>query len=378
MPLYPLLFAALLLSACTSASSVHSEDAKTEQLREHYSGPVDTWPKPHLDKGIEHRPLGPIPAMEYPKDNPYSKPKATLGKVLFFDPRLSGEGHIACASCHSPEHGWADGNRRSFGHKRLTGNRNAPTIINSGYAKTLFWDGRAKDLEDQALGPIINPVEMHASLEEMVKRLDAIKGYKPLFQAAFGNEAITKERVAKAIATFERTIVSRKSPFDHFLAGERYAISDKAVRGLHLFRTKARCINCHSGPLFTDDKFHNLGISFYGKKLQDLGRYNVTKTKEDVSTFRTPALRDIALTAPYFHNGIVIDLPNLVKLYNSGMGRDVRTKALKNDPLFPEKSPHIKRLHLTLSEREDLVAFLESISKRQSPTMRRMNPKLPQ
>ena len=182
--------------------------------------------------------------------------------------RLSKSGQIACASCHNPELGWADGNRVSFGHDRQNGTRNAPTLLNIGFAKTFFWDGRSATLEEQVKAPIENPVEMnlHMSLATKIRK---IKGYKPYFEKAFGTTEITEDRIAKAIATFERSLISPPSRFDKFVSGKRNALTDAEVKGLHLFRTKANCINCHNTSYFSDQKFHNLGLTYYGRKYED-------------------------------------------------------------------------------------------------------------
>jgi cytochrome c peroxidase len=176
----------------------------------------------------------------------------------------------------------------------------------------------------------------------------------------FGDEAVTIERIARAIATFERTIVSRPSAFDKFLKGEREALSDSAVRGLHLFRTDARCANCHMGPLLTDEKFHDLGLSYYGRKLQDLGRYEVTKDAKDVGKFRTPSLRNVTRHGPYMHNGL-FDLDGVLRMYNAGMATLRRKEHQKDDPLFPTKSPLLKPLALNKRDLADLRAFLGAL-----------------
>lgn len=319
-----------------------------------------------------------LEGVDNPKDNPYSKEKDALGYRLFFDPRLSGSGQIACASCHDPDLAWADGRTTSFGHDRAQLHRNAPGILLSGYAKSLFWDGRASNLEDQFLSPIVAHDEMSGDVEAIEKRLGAIPEYQQLFKDAFGPSASpTIENAAKAVATFERGLskLAGRSDFDHFLKGKTDALSDSAVRGLDLFRTTARCMNCHSGPIFSDNQFHDLGLSYYGRKFQDLGRYNVTKIPSDVGRFRTPTLRDIGRTRPYMHNGL-FDLDGVINMYNAGMPTLVpRTEAQKSDPMFPkQKDPLLHPLGLNAQDRADLKAFLLSLDE---PPLRIRPPQLP-
>jgi cytochrome c peroxidase len=331
------------------------------ELRATYQKPPSEWPKPDLDPDVEHREIGLMPPVVHPADNAYSKAKSELGRTLFYDPRLSGTGQMSCVSCHDPDLGWGDGRRVSFGHKVQQLQRNTPTILNSAYSTVLFWDGRAASLEEQALGPIGNPNEMHGDVHEVSARIAAVPEYKAMFKEAFGSEEITPENIGKAIACFERTIIAGSSKFDYFLKGRPNALNDSAIRGLHLYRTAARCMNCHSGPEMSDHKFHNIGISHYGKPgLEDKGRYNITKKPEDMGAFKTPGLRNVTRSAPYMHHGR-FDLSEVVHLYNGGGFNMRRPKALANDPLFPVKSKHLKVLNLNDQDLEDLQAFLRSL-----------------
>lgn len=334
------------------------------ELRAMYSsGNSENWPKAHVDSTVVNfREIGALPPMPYPDNNPYSKEKRELGKMLFFDPRLSGSGQISCASCHDPQLGWGDGKRVSHGHDRQAGIRNAKTLLNIGYAEQLFWDGRAKTLEEQAEFPVLDAKEMHNDVAKMTKKIAKIKGYAPLFEAAFGDKKVTKERIFQAIATFERTIVSRKSRFDKFVEGDAQQLTDQEIHGLHLFRTKARCINCHNSPLFSDDQFHNAGLTYYSRKYEDLGLYNLTKNPQDVGKFRTPSLRDIAYTAPYMHNGLFPHLRGVLNMYNAGMPNVPPKGEQVHDPLYPKTSDLLKKLELTEEELQALEAFLKSIS----------------
>ena len=341
------------------------------ELRAMYAQPATNWPAPHLDDDIKphFQELGLLPPVVFPTNNPYTSAKAELGKKLFFDPRLSGSGQISCASCHDPDLGFADGRTVAFGHERRELKRNAPTILNSAFNTTLFWDGRATSLEKQAADVVNNADEMHSSEHFVYANLNKIPGYRDEFAAAFGSPEASLERAVQAIATFERTITSRGNAFDSFLRGDTNALSDEAVRGLHLFRTEARCINCHNGPNFTDGKFHYEGLTYYGRKLQDLGRYEVTKQPEDVGRFKTPTLRNIARTAPYMHNGL-FDLDGVLNMYNAGMATVRRKPEQKDDPLFPVKSPHLQSLGLNKHDLADLKAFLEALTE----TRLRMRP----
>ena len=295
--------------------------------------------------------------------------------MLFFDPRLSKSKQISCASCHDPELAWGDGRTISYGHNRQTGKRNSPSLLNIGYHSVFFWDGRAASLENQALGPITDPVEMAATETISIKNIKKIKGYKPYFREAFGDEKITIERILKAIATYERTITSKKSKFDSFIEGKSDIFTDEEVIGLHLFRTKARCVNCHNTPLFSNQKFHNVGLSYYGRTFEDLGKYNITHKKEDVGKFKTPSLREIGRTAPYMHNGLMPNLEGIIEMYNAGMPRVKPKENQKNDSLFPVTDPLLKKLNLTKKEQNALKAFLLTLS---SSPRREILPKLPE
>lgn len=350
------------------------ERARTiEKLRELYSTDPSDWPAPELDPGVEHREIGPLKRAPHPEANPYSAAKRKLGELLFYDPRLSGSGQIACASCHDSDLGWADGRTASFGHNRRLLGRNSPSILNSGHRKTLFWDGRAPSLEQQAKDVLANADEMHSGDALFVGKLSEIPGYVTRFQEVFGVEKPTIDEVAMAIACFERSVNGSRTKFDAFASGRNNALTDEALVGLHLFRTDARCMNCHNGPLFSDDEFHNLGMTHYGRRFEDLGRYNVTEEPTDVGKFRTPSLRNVVNTSPYMHNGL-LDLDEALLLYNAGMPNERRRKGQLEDPLFPAKSPLIKPLGLNEQDLSDLKAFLASLSE---PHRRIPPPELP-
>ena len=293
--------------------------------------------------------LGQLPKMPIPAQNLQTEAKVELGRMLFFDPRLSKDNTISCASCHVPAAGFADPRQFSLGMGGQQGGRNAPTVLNTGYQTLQFWDGRAGSLEEQALGPVQNPIEMAETPPNVVKKLNAVPEYRKRFKEVFGTE-VTKEGIARAVAAFERTVVSTNSAFDKYVAGDKKALSDPAQRGLALFAGKARCVSCHNGPNFTDNKFHNIGVPQVGPLKEDLGRYVVTKQDKDRGAFKTPTLRSVALTAPYMHDGVFKTLEEVIEFYNKGgesvTGKDALMNALK----------------LTDPEKKDLVEFLKALT----------------
>jgi cytochrome c peroxidase len=297
-----------------------------------------------------------LPALPVPKDNEMTDAKVSLGKQLYFDPRLSADNTVSCASCHHPDKGWSNGEATAAGVGGKRGGRSAPTVINTAYNRFQFWDGRAGTLEEQALGPIANPIEMNLPLDEMVIKLNAIDGYRTQFQQVFGTD-VTKEGVAKAIAAFERTVISGNAPYDRFKAGDTAALSEQAQAGMKLFFGKANCSSCHSGASFTDGAFHNLGVAASAAE-PDVGRKAHSNLAGDHGAFKTPTLREIARTAPYMHDGSLATLEEVVKYYNQG--------GTTNDFLDEEIYP----LKLTDSEQAALVAFLkEGLSSEQYPAI---------
>ena len=346
------------LAACRTAldsGAVPGPDC----LRRLYQQPVSAWPAAQVDAGVEWQEMGILPPVVHPADNPPSPAKVALGQRLFNDPALSRSGQIACASCHERDLAFADGRRVSFGHDRQPGRRNAPSVLMSAYAAPLFWDGRAATLEDQALLPIADPKEMAFSADEAAARLRAQADYRAQFNAVFGNDAVTPQQLAQAIATFERSLAPRSNRFDRFLAGRRELLDDTQLQGLHLFRTKARCMNCHNGPALTDNGFHNLGLHFHGGRRQDLGRYEITGDAADSGRFRTPSLRGVARTAPYMHNGSMRTLDAVLLFYNVGGGKPRARDGVAGTGPFPQPDPLVQPLGLNAEERQALQAFLE-------------------
>jgi len=340
-----------------------------QDLRTIYSsGDQSKWPTPTVDASVLNdgfEDIGTLGEVPFPADNPYSKDKAELGKTLFFDPRLSSSSQISCANCHDPELNWGDGRRVAYGEHRQQGARNSPSLMNVAYAKVLFWDGRAKTLEEQAEFPIRDTKEMNYHIDFATKRIAEIEGYKELFQKAFGDKQITNERITKAIATFERTILSPKNRFDKFIAGKSDELTDQEIEGLHLFRTKARCINCHNTAYFSDNKFHNIGLTYYGREYEDLGLYNTTQLAKNVGEFKTPSLREVPQNAPYMHNGLFPTIRGVLNMYNAGMFHFQPNEKQKNDSLFPKTTELIQKLNLNAAEMDALEAFLMSLKQNQ-------------
>ncbi len=288
----------------------------------------------------------------FPAENPYTFEKVVLGKKLYFDTRLSQANLLSCASCHSPSYGWSDGQPTGVGHLMKRLGRRSPTIINAAYGLIFMWDGRADTLEEQALGPIQADVEMAMPIDQLLKRLKAIAEYPPLFEAAFPGQGITPENIGKAIATYERTVISGRAPFDAWIDGDERAISDAAKRGFTLFNTKAQCNECHSGWNFTDDSFHDIGLAS-----EDIGRGKILpEVLKSQHAFKTPGLREITHRAPFMHNGSMTTLEQVVEHYNTGgINR-------------PSRSELIKPLNLTDQEKADLIAFLKTLTSNLSPT----------
>jgi cytochrome c peroxidase len=284
----------------------------------------------------------------HPIENAPNAAREELGRTLFFDPRLSKSGSMSCATCHDPGLSWGDGRARGLGDSKLDLDRRTPTILNLAWAPALFWDGRSDSLEEQALGPIEAPGEMNVKMDVLLALLQGIEGYRPLFARAYPGEPISSTTIGKAIATFERAIVSPDAPFDRFIAGNERAIPADARRGFVLFNEKGRCSVCHSGWRFTDDGFYDVG----GVATADEGRGKLTPFIELTRfAFKTPTLRNVARRAPYLHDGSVATLENVIDLYD--VGGIAKRRSL---------SPEIKPLGLTAGEKKDLVAFLRTLT----------------
>jgi len=330
--------------------------------------------------------LGPLPPPPVPRDNPMSNAKVALGTLLFFDARLSGDASTSCASCHNPEAGWGDGSDVSRGYPGTQHWRNSQTVLNAAYYQKLFWAGEVTSLEAQADAAASGNVAGNGDAMMMEERLRQIPEYVTRFKAVFGTDRPLIGDAWKAIAAFERTLVSRAEhvPFDRYAKGDARALSDEAKRGLALFQGRATCIQCHSGPLLSDESFHRLGVpkspvfeedplrqitlryqhvsrgvpeSLYRTADRDLGLYYTTKREEDKEKFRTPSLRELKYTAPYMHNGVFLTLEEVIDFYDQGGGDD------------PKKSPLLRPLRLSPAEKQDLLAFLLALSSDKPLTM---------
>lgn len=283
--------------------------------------------------------------IEYPDDEPHSEQEVLLGKTLFFDTRLSVNKTQSCATCHNPDLGFSDGLAKSIGAMGGNVGRNTPHIYNLAFASSMFWDGRMDTLEQQALGPIEAEGEMNMPLDQLLPRLKKVKWYNKTFEEVYGKPGITKENIGRAIAAFERTIISDNSPYDRYIAGDKNAMSPSQIRGLALFKGKGNCIDCHDGPNFTDDSFHNIGVGD-----DDPGRYAINGEKSMTGAFKTPGLRNIIFSAPYLHDGSAGTLQEVIELYNIG-GKPT-----------PYLDKLIKPLGLSKQEKADLVAFLGALT----------------
>jgi cytochrome c peroxidase len=300
--------------------------------------------------GVTVPDIAPLPtSVPIPPSNLNYQSKIDLGKQLFFDARLSKNNKVSCAYCHIPGAGFSDPHPTSLGIDDQAGPRQAPTVLNAGFNRFLFWDGRAGSLEEQILGPIQNPIEMGEVLDHLVAKLRKIKGYTRQFRHVFGTD-VTIQGLSDAIAAFERTLLSTHSAFDQYMAGDRKAMNEAAVRGMELFRGKARCLLCHHGPNLTDNEFHNIGVPQVGPQKEDLGRYAVTRQERDKGAFKTPTLRSILDTAPYMHDGVFLTLEDVIDFLDRGGGPN------------PHLSPLLRPLGLTQEEKSNLISFLETLS----------------
>ena len=278
-------------------------------------------------------PLGLDLYMPVPDENPLTREKVELGRRLFKDRRLSRDRSIACSSCHDPDRAFSDGRPVAVGINRQVGRRSAPALINRGYGRVFFWDGRAASLEEQVLQPLQDPKEMNMTLAEASARVGLPSG-----------------DISRALASYVRSILSGNAPFDRFRSGDRRALSSEQQAGLQVFRGKGNCTACHVGPNFTDERFHNTGVAWRDGSLVDEGRFAVTGTMEDRGAFKTPTLREIVRTAPYMHDGSLVSLDEVVDHYDRGGNAN------------PGLDPELRPLKLTASEKRSLVVFLHTLS----------------
>lgn len=282
----------------------------------------------------------------FPDDAPYDPRIATLGKMLYFDPRVSGGQNLSCASCHNPSFGWEAPAARAIGSAGTPLGRHAPTVLNAAWTAPLFWDGRATTLEAQAKGPITNPAEMNATMTQVIDRLTRVPQYAEAFEKLFPGEGMTEATILHAIATFERTVVSGWSPFDRYVEGDKNAISSEARKGFELFTGSAGCANCHMGWNFTDNQFHDIGLSS-----NDPGRIAIDPSDPlNDHAFKTPNLRNISLRAPYMHDGTLRDLTAVLKHYATGVKER------------PSLSPAMAKITLSDGDIKAIIAFLDTLT----------------
>jgi cytochrome c peroxidase len=318
---------------------------------------------PMRQVSVEHRAAEGIDGMKaeyrrpalipFPDENRFTPAKAALGKTLYFDPRLSAASSVSCASCHSPGFGWGDGMALGSGNDTARLARRSPTVVNSAWGEVFMWDGRAASLEQQALGPIQSAYEMNMPIDRLMRRLASIGEYRLLFTSTFPGRGITPATLAEALATYERTIVSERSPFDAWIEGDAHAISEQAKRGFAIFNTKGRCSSCHEGWNFTNDGFHDIGLPG-----ADIGRAALLpKIPGMAHAFKTPGLREIERRGPYMHDGSIATLEGVIEHYDGG-GVD-----------RPTRSELIGPLGLEAQEKADLIAFLKTLTGSPSPTM---------
>ncbi len=294
-------------------------------------------------------PLGLDAYVPSPESNPLTREKVNLGRALFFFKGLSGDGTLACAGCHVLDKAFSDGQPRAVGTGRQVNMRRTPTLLNRAWGKSFFWDGRALTLEDQVLQPIVNPQEMGLKPEEIVQRVRADRTLSAQMRAVFGREA-TNDDIARALASYVRTIISGDSPYDRYVAGDRAALNEKQQVGLKLFRGKANCVACHVGPNLTDERFHNTGLGWKDGAWIDRGRIAISRREADGGAFKTPGLREIASAAPYMHDGSLATLDDVIDFYDKG-GR-----------ANPNVDPEMRELKLTAEEKLSLIEFLRSLS----------------
>ncbi len=330
-----------------------------------------------LDRLSQQLPLGLTrDGIHIPADNPLTPEKVELGRLLFFDVRLSADDSVACATCHSPEKAFADNSRVSIGINGRAGTRNTPAVINRVGDAEQFRDGRAATLEEQAKAPLINPSELGMpSHDAVVEKVEGISGYRDLFERSFGRD-VNVDDIARAIASFERTIVSWDSRWDQFITGNAAVLSDSEMRGLIVFQGKGRCIQCHSGWNLADEKYHNIGIGWDSPE-PDEGRFAVTKNDKDRGAFRTPTLRDVALTGPYMHDGRFDTLEQVVDYYSNGvianpyLDVEMRRSNLSLEETLElysqenrseRKGLPVQQLDFTPQDTADLVAFMSALA----------------
>lgn len=339
--------------------SLNATPTSSHDLRSLYSKGQAYWPAIQTSDGRSVEPMSLLPVAS-------PKPEhVALGDKLFHDVQLSRNNTVSCATCHERDKGFHDGRTTAVGIDGKIGTRNTPAIFGIDQWQSFFWDGRAKTAEQQALMPISNPIEMDLDPQKALMRVNKDKSYTAFNKSAFNSDTLSMAQMAEALVAFERTLIAPNTRFKSFInevqSNPKKALrrlSDNELNGLHLFRTKAKCMTCHNGALLSDNQFHGTGLHYYGRSFEDKGRFNFTNNPSDIGLFRTPSLLGLTETFPWMHNGLFDDLLGIVNMYNHGGARPKPRKNQLNDPHFPKTTKLLKPLKLTKQERLDLVAFL--------------------
>ena len=352
----------MVLSLCCSFG-VHSEadGLSIKQLRSLYAQPQAMWPEILTADEQLAQQLAPLELLNDAPD----PMRVLLGKRLFHDPQLSRDKTVSCASCHEPRLNFTDKRKVAIGINAQEGTRNTPAIFGLDHWQSFFWDGRANSALEQALMPIKNPIEMDLSVSKALVRINKDRAYAQIIRSAFGTKKLSERQLAQALVAFQRTLLPPDSVFGSYIkrvqSNPKDAITlltDAQLRGMHLFRTKAKCMTCHEGALLSDNDFHITGLHFFGRKFEDFGRFDATQKIEHIGQFRTPSLLGINKTGPWMHNGLFPSLNGVVNFYNAGGARPKPRKEFADDPRFPVTTELLPKLQLTPQERTDLVAFL--------------------
>jgi len=361
---YPLVIAIGLVAPAHAAQ----QSATSEALWQRYLKPQSQWPA-RAQAATDDLAALPDPK---PLRDQLNRDRVALGKKLFHDTRLSATGEVSCASCHDAAHAFADPRRVSIGVKQQTGKRNAPALMNSHLWESFFWDGRAASLKQQAAMPVEDPVEMAHNTGIIARQVAQYPDYRDLLAPLTRTpQDISWELLAESLAEFQRTLMDdpKTQPLDSFLlaieAGDwqeaKNALTDQQLQGLHLFRTKAGCIKCHNGPLLSDQRFHNTGLHYFGRKFEDLGRYEITGKNKDMGAFRTPSLRHLMATKPWMHNGLFTQLEGIIRMYEHGGARPRRPATLPAEQYYPTTTQLLTPFDLTPAERQALMAFIKAL-----------------
>jgi len=354
----------IILLSCILYSTITSAhiNSSWHQLKTSYGKPQHQWPSIETTDGRVVKQLSPLTLLK-PQPLPA---RVKLGRQLFHDTLLSRDNTVSCSSCHEARMLFGDLRSKPIGIDLQQGDRNTPNIFGIDHWQSFFWDGRAKTAEEQALMPIENPLEMGSSVELVLERINLEPHYNLLIKNAFSTNNINRQQLADALVAFERTIIPKQTIYGNFISTAQFSpqvavelLTEKQLRGLHLYRTKAKCMTCHNGPLLSDNQFHVTGLHAFGRRIEDLGRYQHTKKPSDVGKFRTPSLVMVTHTKPWMHHGLFVNLGGIINFYNRGGARPKQRKGQKNNPLFPTTTNLLKPLQLSKQEREALLEFLQ-------------------